>query len=95
MSETIDWLNIDRPVEPYSENENPEQWCMVLAWEEAQNTALRARVKELEEAIEPMIDYAQEYLDIENERWGTFRKERRAIVERNINNARKALKGGE
>jgi hypothetical protein len=24
----------ERPIEPSSENENPEQWCMVLQWTE-------------------------------------------------------------
>lgn len=50
MSE-FDYTKIERPVEPAFENEDPEQWCQVLAWEEARGDALTERVKELEEAF--------------------------------------------
>jgi len=46
----IEYTKIERPVEPYSESENPEQWCDVLAWEEARADELQKQVEELTKA---------------------------------------------
>jgi hypothetical protein len=45
----IDYTKIERPIEPYSESDDPEQWCRVLAWEEARADKLERFVKEVAE----------------------------------------------
>lgn len=50
-SEPTDWLKVERPYEPYSESEDPEQWCRVLAWEEAHSDAKDTRIAELEHKL--------------------------------------------
>jgi len=34
LQEQFEEQNYERPVEPFSESENPEQWCQVLKWTE-------------------------------------------------------------
>ena len=34
LQEQFEEQNYERPVEPFSESENPEQWCQVLQWTE-------------------------------------------------------------
>jgi hypothetical protein len=41
----------ERPPEPFSESEDPEQWCRVLAWEEQRADKLQAQVERLEDEV--------------------------------------------
>ena len=42
----------ERPPEPFSESEDPEQWCRVLAWEEQRADKLQARVERYKLSLE-------------------------------------------
>ena len=47
----MDYTKIDRPLEPYSCDEDAEQWVAVLAWEESRADALQAEVERLRGAL--------------------------------------------
>ena len=47
----IDYTEIERPAEPHSSDDYPDQWQEVLAWEIARAEKAEERVKELEDAI--------------------------------------------
>ena len=53
---TLDYTKIERPVEPAFENEDPEGWCEVLAWEEARADKAEKDNTELREALNQMIE---------------------------------------
>lgn len=40
LGEVVSIIGEERPVEPAFENEDPEGWCNVLAWEEKASQAL-------------------------------------------------------
>jgi len=45
----------ERPVEPAFENENPEQWCEVLAWEEARDDKAESQLTAEREKVERLV----------------------------------------
>jgi hypothetical protein len=47
----IDYTEIERPAEPHSSDDYPDQWQEVLAWEIARAEKAEALVKELEEDL--------------------------------------------
>ncbi len=51
MSES-DYMKTQRPVEPNNESVDPEQWCCVLAWEEARADSLEAQLRASQEEVE-------------------------------------------
>lgn len=50
----IDYTKIERPSEPSNESVDPEQWCRVLAWEEARADKLQAENDRLKEFAQLM-----------------------------------------
>ena len=59
----------DRPPEPFSSDENPEQWCRVLAWEEERADYWQAKAQQGEQepvawmVQAPLKGYERAYID--------------------------------
>ena len=54
--ESLNYTEIERPIEPAFENEDPEGWCEVLAWEEARADRLVEENAELREAAGRLVE---------------------------------------
>jgi hypothetical protein len=50
----------ERPVEPFSESENPEQWAAIVAWEESRADKAEAENKRLREALENIAKHGKD-----------------------------------
>lgn len=48
--------NGERPTEPYSTNENPEQWADIVEWEENLNKFLEQELKQYKSKVIECID---------------------------------------
>ena len=54
MKSMSDYTEIERPVEPNTCDVDPEQWCEVLAWEEARADRLDEENRKLKEEKEDL-----------------------------------------
>ena len=85
----MDYTKIERPVEPFSESENPEQWCRVLAWEEARAEQAEAERDEACALLE-RYDKVTEELKAEVDRLREFKKQAEFLVSQSLINYRHA-----
>lgn len=53
-----------RPLEPFSCDEHPEQWCRVLAWEEARGDYYKQQHNKLVEALRYCVEALEGCYDV-------------------------------